>query len=590
MPKSVLVVEDELVLNHSLVRRLRHDGFTVDGVRTAADTREAVENAWDLVLLDLHLPDAHGFELLREIHEKRPDQAVVVMTSFSSIEDAIEAIKFGAQDYVKKPCEAEELLVHIRKALEDTEVHREVEASRDKPRERAGPPAIVGETPIMREIGEMVRRVAASEASTVLITGESGTGKDLIAKAIHHESRRADEPFMTITCTAIAEQLLESELFGHEKGSFTGAVARKKGLLEIADRGTVFLDEIGDLPLSLQAKLLRFLQEKTFKRVGGTQDISVDVRIVAATHQPLPHRIEEGRFRQDLYYRLKVVDIVVPSLRERAPDILLLTRAFVAELNRQLCKKVDHITPEAEARILHHDWPGNVRELKNALERAMIVGHGDTIRVEDLPIEVRSIVVTPEDVACAVAAPALVASSATSPHPVGSCTSSPKAMSPAVSVRGECWLPPEGVDFERLERELVLQAIRVAKGNKTRAGRLLGLNRDQIRYRLQKYALALSDAVPMTLEARAREEVDGSITDRDPSTVSTAAPRTRPFLEARSASFAAARGSIRTSVRTGTLGASATASRRVRFATERTTLGPEDLVGERRDVRHHSEC
>src|SRR5579883_2379626 len=406
MSQSILVVEDELVLNRSLVQRLVREGYAAQGVRSAAEARTQLESDWDLVLLDLRLPDSHGLGLLREVREKKPEQLVLVMTAYSSLEDAVEAVKLGALDYLKKPFESEEFLLRIKHAFETQALRTEVKASRESAKERAGLSAVVGSTAAMREVHELVKRVAASEASTVLITGESGSGKDMIAKAIHYESRRAAKPFMTITCTAISEQLLESELFGHEKGSFTGAIGQKKGLLELADGGTVFLDEIGDLSASLQAKLLRFLQEKTFKRVGGTKDIKVDVRIVAATHQPLPVRVEEGKFRQDLYYRLKVVDILVPPLRERAEDIPVLARHFLQDLNRSLRKGFEKITPEAEARLMRYPWPGNVRELKNAIERAMILGSGPAIRAEDLPIELRSVEVTAEDVARVPAEPA----------------------------------------------------------------------------------------------------------------------------------------------------------------------------------------
>ncbi|HZU98248.1 MAG TPA: sigma-54 dependent transcriptional regulator [Planctomycetota bacterium] len=490
MSQRILVVEDEIVLNRSLVQRLVREGYAAEGARSAAEARKALESeGWDLVLLDMRLPDSHGLGLLREIREKNPDQLMMMMTAYSSIEDAVEAIKLGAADYVKKPFEAEELLLRIRRAFETTALRHEVKVARERSRERSALASVVGETPRMRELHEMVRRVAASEASTVLITGESGSGKDLIAKAIHYESRRSDKPFMTITCTAIAEQLLESELFGHEKGAFTNAVVQKKGLLELADGGTVFLDEIGDLSLSLQAKLLRFLQEKTFKRVGGTRDIKVDVRIIAATHQPLPTRVDEGKFRQDLYYRLKVVDVLVPCLRERAADIPLLARFFVADLNKELRRNVEQIAPDAVAKMSRYPWPGNVRELKNAIERSMILGSGNTIRAEDLPIEVRKIELTPEELAALPPTPP----PAPEPKPVAAAAAAapatPHAGAPAALARNVYELPHDGVDLDRLEKELIVQAMAQAKGNKTRAGRLLGLNRDQVRYRLEKYGL-----------------------------------------------------------------------------------------------------
>jgi DNA-binding NtrC family response regulator len=495
MSQKILVVEDELVLNKSLVQRLIREGYAAEGARSAAEARKALESDWDLVLMDMRLPDSHGLGLLREVREKNPEQLAMVMTAYSSLEDAVEAVKLGAQDYVKKPFEAEELLLRIKKAFETTALRHEVRAAREKSRERAGLGSVVGATPAMRELHELIRRVAASEASTVLITGESGSGKDMVAKAIHYESRRADKPFMTITCTAIAEQLLESELFGHEKGSFTNAVAQKKGLLELADGGTVFLDEIGDLSPNLQAKLLRFLQEKTFKRVGGTRDIKVDVRVVAATHQPLPVRVEEGKFRQDLYYRLKVVDVIVPSLRERAADIPILARAFVDQLNKELRRSVERIAPEAEARMVRYPWPGNVRELKNAIERAMILGSGNTIRAADLPIEVRSIALTPEEVAALPPAPPEpVTETKVTTAPPAAPGPRPERVAPEPAApRNVYELPEQGVELERLERELLTQAIGRSRGNRTRAGRLLGLNRDQVRYRLEKYGLLESN-------------------------------------------------------------------------------------------------
>ncbi|MCW8139036.1 MAG: sigma-54-dependent Fis family transcriptional regulator, partial [Planctomycetota bacterium] len=381
----ILVVEDELDLNRALLHRLAAEEFAAEGVRTTAEARGLLGDDWDLVLLDMRLPDGDGLSFLREVHERRPELLVILMTAFSSIEDAVTAIKLGAYDYVRKPFDFEELLLRVRQALETMVLRREVRATRERSKRAHGLGAIVGQSQAAQEVRDFVRRVAASDAATVLVTGESGSGKDLVAKAIHHESRRGDGPFMTITCTAISEHLLESELFGHEKGAFTDARSQKNGLLELADGGTVFLDEIGDLPLPLQAKLLRFLQEKTFKRVGGTRDITVDVRVIAATHQPLPTLVKEGRFRQDLYYRLKVIDGMIPPLRERLDDVPLLARSFVQDLNRELRREIRHISPEAEQAMLRYGWPGNVRELRNALERAMILGQGDTIRIDALP-------------------------------------------------------------------------------------------------------------------------------------------------------------------------------------------------------------
>ena len=477
MKKRILVVDDDVAPRaRPLARTLALEGYETKLVGTAREARAALVEDWHLVLLGSRLPDSDGLSLLRELTETRPDRPVIVIATESSVEDAVEAIKLGAKDYLRKPFRDEELLVRLKTVLDDRALRHELSAARARAPGRGGLRAVIGATEAMQEVHELVRRVAASDASTVLITGESGTGKDLIAKAIHNESCRADGPFMTITCTAIAEQLLESELFGHEKGAFTNAHALKRGLLELADGGTVFLDEIGDMPLPLQAKVLRFLQEKTFMRLGGTREMKVDVRIVAATHQPLPTRVEEGRFRQDLFYRLKVVDIVLPPLRARVEDIPLIASAFVTELNRDLNRKVTGFTPEAEACLVHYPWPGNVRELRNAIERALILGQRTTIGADDLPIEVR---------ACAGngAAPPV-------PGVTVAFVAVPRTPPAARDEEPNVYrLPDGGVNLEQLERQLVVQAMAEAHGNKTRAGRLLGLNRYQVRYRLEKYGI-----------------------------------------------------------------------------------------------------
>jgi DNA-binding NtrC family response regulator len=429
-------------------------------------------------------------------------------------------MRLGAYDYVREPITTAEFLLHVRSAL-STSALRQVRALHVG----KGLAAVVGGSASIGRVRDLARRVAASDASTVLITGESGTGKDLIARTIHYASARAKRPLMTITCTAISEQLLESELFGHEKGAFTNAHVQKKGLFEVADGGTVFLDEIGDLSPALQAKLLRFLEEKTFKRVGGTRDITVDVRIIAATHQPLAAMVEDGRMRRDLYYRLKVVDIEVPPLRARAGDIPLLTASLIRELRGELGHRIERVTPAAEACLLHYSWPGNVRELRNTLERAIILGEGAAIGLEDLPIEMRGDPVpSVEDTASpappvvrrpsenngrAPRTPALVVPSQPIALPVG-------VVALASSGTHLFLLPSAGVDLESLERDLVLQAITQTRGNKTGAGRLLGLNRDQIRYRLRKHGLIAADGGDVapgsgdTEEAMAADPCQGS--------------------------------------------------------------------------------
>jgi transcriptional regulator with GAF, ATPase, and Fis domain len=322
-------------------------------------------------------------------------------------------------------------------------------------KERFGISRIVGKSKKMRELFEIVKKVLVSGTTTILLQGESGTGKDLLAKCIHFESERSAAPFMNVTCSALPEALLESELFGHERGAFTDAKNEKKGLFELARGGTLYLDEIGDMPLKLQAKLLRFLEERTFKRLGGVRDISVDLRIIASTNQDLEVAVREGRFRSDLYYRLKVIPIDLPPLREKAEDIPLLTKFFVDTFNKEFKKRVRGLTAGAMRKLIAYQWPGNVRELRNMIERAMILGTGDYLSEEDLPFELHG--------------------------------------GPVAGSESRGWhfpLPSEGIDFEVLEKDLVRQALAMANGNQTRAARLLGMSRDQIRYRMEKFQLS----------------------------------------------------------------------------------------------------
>jgi DNA-binding NtrC family response regulator len=357
-------------------------------------------------------------------------------------------MKQGAYHYANKPFNLDELVLVVQKALETTALRREVRALRASQSEPYGFVRIVGESQGMQSLRALLQRVAGSPASTVLLTGESGTGKDLAAKVIHYNSDRAVRPFMNITCSALPEALLESELFGHERGAFTDARQQKSGLLESADRGTVFLDEIGEMVPALQAKLLRFLEEKAFKRVGGAADIRVDVRVIAATNRDLEDAVRQGKFREDLYYRLNVMQIVLPPLRDHPSDIPLLVNFYVDLFNREFRKQVRGASDEAMALLRGYHWPGNVRELRNAVERAMLLAEGDRLTPEHFPMHV-----------------------------------SRRAIAQAFA------LPEEGVNLEKVERDLVLQALERTGWNHTRAAALLGLNRDQIRYRVEKFGL-----------------------------------------------------------------------------------------------------
>jgi two-component system, NtrC family, response regulator AtoC len=444
---TLLIVDDEDLVRWSLRERFLKDGYRVLESASIADATQKLTPAVDLVLLDQRLPDGDGLGLLRQIKDVSPDTLVILMTAFSTVENAVAAMKHGAYHYLNKPFNLDEVSATVEKALETSRLRREVRLLRGSQSRDYGFDAIIGSSPAMVEAKSLLERIATSPATTVLLTGETGTGKDLAAKAIHYNSDRAPKPFVNITCSALPEQLLESELFGHERGAFTDARQQKRGLLETADGGTVFLDEIGEMTPGLQAKLLRFLEERTFKRVGGLNDIRVDVRVIAATNRALEHEVKAGRFRDDLFYRLQVMPVRLPPLRERVGDIRLLVAHYIDRYNREFRKHVRGLQPAAQALLDQYRWPGNVRELRNAIERAMLLADNGLLGSEDFATLSRT------------------------------------------SVPATFRLPPEGVDLETVERQLVVQALHRAGGNQTQAGHLLGINRDQVRYRIEKFGL-----------------------------------------------------------------------------------------------------
>ena len=455
--ERLLIVEDDPLLLSVLAERLRREGLEVTAAATLAEARQALEAAEpDVGLLDLRLPDGEGLSLLRD-HAPKGATVWVVMTAHATVSSAVEALKLGAKDYLEKPFTLDRAVATIRQALEMTALRREVAALRSSS-SHAGT-TVIGESPAMKRVFELVERLAAVDATTVLIEGESGTGKGAIAQALHRLSKRSAGPFLNVTSSALPETLMESELFGHEKGAFTDARTAKRGLVEMAEGGTLFLDEVGELTLGVQAKLLRFIEEKTFRRLGGTRDLVVDVRIMAATNRDLAAEVAAGRFRADLFYRLRVIPITLPPLRERREDILPLAKHFVAHFDREFGKKVREVAHEAEELLLAYRWPGNVRELRNVIERAVLLADGEVIGARELPLEVTAPVT-------AAAAPAL---------------------------------PESGVKLDEMERRLLVEALERVHGNQSQAAALLGLSRHQVRTRMKRHGLLVSLLVAAAL-------------------------------------------------------------------------------------------
>jgi DNA-binding NtrC family response regulator len=452
---TILIVEDELKMARLLELNLAEEGYATLAAQDAETGLKLVrQEKIDLVLTDLKLPRMDGLEFLQAVKRSNAQMPVILMTAYGTVETAIEAMKAGASDYVLKPFSMEEIKLIIHKELDVRRLREENRDLREALGERYRFENIVAQSAEMQEVLAVVERVAPTN-STVLLGGESGVGKDMIARAIHQHSRRASGPFIKINCTAIPENLLESELFGFEKGAFTGAMTAKPGKFELADKGTIFLDEIGDVPGAIQVKLLRVLQEREFERLGGTKTLKVDVRVVAATNQDLRAALEQGTFREDLYYRLNVVPISIPPLREHKEDIPYLVDHFVARLARESAKPITRITPAAMTLLMDFHWPGNIRELENIIERAVTLSTGTMLDVGDIRLDV---------------------------GPGGAAVVGP-GMSPRDA--SGSFLPP-GMTLEQYEDEIIKEALRRAIGNKSQAARLLGLSRNAFRYRLSK--------------------------------------------------------------------------------------------------------
>ena len=455
MRKKILLVDDEKLIRWSLARKLSEWEYDVVEAESGAEALKAVENeSPDFVLLDNNLPDSLGTELLPQIKKARPDIPLIMITAYGSIDTAVVAMRGGAYDFITKPIDFLKLQNTLKNALEAHSLKVEIAFYREREKKTIGMDLIIAESEAMRGILEMTDAIARSETSIVLIQGESGTGKELVARAIHHLSRRRDRVFLAINCSAIPENLLESELFGYEKGAFTDAKGQKRGQAELADGGTLFLDEISTLSLPLQAKLLRFLETMSFKRVGGLKDIDVDLRVIAATNQDLESEAETGRFRRDLFFRLNICPIDIPPLRERPDDILPLARFFIRRDSVKFRKAIAGLSPAAEKLFLEYEWPGNVRELKNAVERAMIFEPGSLISDRYIPF---------------------------------------KAGSRGKARTGQAAPKPAGasMSLEAMEKALLTEALRKAKGNKSEAARILETTHDTLRYKIKKYGISL---------------------------------------------------------------------------------------------------
>ncbi|MGF7398959.1 sigma-54 dependent transcriptional regulator [Thermoanaerobacterium thermosaccharolyticum] len=445
--RHILVADDEKNMRWALKKALFNDGYVIDEAENGAVALNKFESSiYDLIILDIKMPEVNGIDVLKTIREKDKDIPVIVITAYGEIDTAIQAIKLGAVDYIQKPFDINELKLTIGKALEITNLKEEVKFLREELNGKEFD--IIGESSKLKDVLNIVKKVAPTDA-TVLLLGESGTGKELIAKAIHNLSKRKDGPYIKVNCAALPENLLESELFGYEKGAFTGALSRKPGRFERANGGTIFLDEIGEISPSIQVKMLRILQEREFERLGGIEILKADVRVIAATNKNLENMVKEGAFREDLFYRLNVVPIQLPPLRERVEDIPILIDYFLDKYSKNLRLEKFKIDKSAMKFLMEYSWPGNIRELENLVERMLILNHGSVIKKEDLPLGSNKMI---KDVDKIV-------------------------------------LPPNGISIDELEKNLIEQALERTGYNQTKAAKLLGLTRHTLIYRMEKYGI-----------------------------------------------------------------------------------------------------
>ena len=453
--KRILVVDDDPNIGRIIKHNLEKEGYTVLTVRSGEECLDFIKTeSINLLLLDMRLPGMTGIEVLQRIKHLRYEFPVIMITAYGTVETAVEAMKSGAYDFISKPFNIEELKVSVRNALDTQSLKEEVSSLRLQLKQRYAFANVIGNSSKMQEVYRMIDRVIQSNIN-VLIRGETGTGKELVARAIHYYSRKGDRPFVEVNCSAIPETLLEEELFGYEKGAFTDAKRQKIGLLELANDGTLFLDEIGCMNLNIQAKLLRAIEEKRFKRLGGTKDIEVSARIIAATNKDLEAAIKDGSFREDLYYRLNVVSIELPPLRERGDDILLLAKHFVERYNRQYNRRVKGFSPQAEELLLAYSWPGNVRELKNIIERAILLSDRNIITPDDIPMIKAKV----------------------------------KKATEVEEAKITINVPRKGTPLYEIEKRIIKEILRITHGNKSEAARMLKISRPRLDRKIEKYDL-----------------------------------------------------------------------------------------------------
>ncbi len=464
--KRILVVDDEHLIRWSLSRMLVDDGYEVQTAETGAEaTVKCRDYKPHLVLLDICLPDANGMDLLQQFKEKDEDLVVIIITAHSHADSAVSALKYGAEDYVGKPFDLEDVKLTVEKALEKQELQNENAYYRRVLKKKLENDNLVGSCPKMIEVFKMMKMTAEADDKTVLIMGGSGTGKELVARGIHLHSVRSDKPFIDVNCAAIPESLLENELFGHERGAYTDASRRQKGIFELAGGGTVFLDEIGDMPLGMQTKILKVIENKRYRRLGGENDLASEARIIAATNQNLPELVKAGKFRADLFYRLNVMTIQLPPLRERRMDIVPLVQYFIERFNEEYGCRVEGLKDDAISFLVNYDWPGNVRELRNTIERAMMLGPGNMIGPEHLNCEILE--------------------SFKEENPAGEEDDS---LNDCFSL-AQLQLPKEGISIDEVEKQLIEMALNRWNGNQTKAAQCLRMSRDTLRYRMKKHGI-----------------------------------------------------------------------------------------------------